>query len=73
MSGIIVHMRHVRGKGEFGADLCTRGARAWFDTNGLDFREFLDNGLPVEKLEALGDALADRVCAAARREHEAKE
>lgn len=70
---IMVHMRHVRDKGDFGANLCTRGARAWFDTNGLDFRDFLDNGLPIETLEALHDALADRVCAAARREHAAKE
>jgi len=68
---IIVRMCHVRDRGDFGANLCTRGAKAWFDSQGLDFRAFLDEGLPVETLEALQDALADRVCAAARRAHAA--
>ena len=68
-SGIQVHIRHIRAPAPVGANLCVRGARAWFEQYGLDFRSFLEEGLPVEVLEATQDAFAMRVCAAARAEH----
>lgn len=50
------------------ADLCRRGARAWFSSYGLSWNDFLSNGIEFEKLQSLNDALADRVIEAARKE-----
>ncbi len=43
------------------AGYCPRGIRAWFVGHGLDFRDFLRNGIDEEVLLSLGDAQADRV------------
>jgi len=40
---------------------CVRGVRGWFATHGLDFRDFLENGIEADQLVATGDALAERV------------
>lgn len=37
---------------------CTRGAKAWFETYGLDFRNFLKHGINEEAFLATGDAHA---------------
>lgn len=63
ISGIVVRMSHVRQ-----AKLCSRGARAWAAEHQLDFQNFLAEGLPVEELEATGDAFALKACAVAREE-----
>lgn len=34
---------------------CVTGTRAWFEQNGLDFQDFLSNGIPADKLMGLGD------------------
>ncbi len=34
---------------------CASGVRRWFDRNGLDFKDFLENGIDVEKIRAVGD------------------
>ena len=60
-----VHIRHIRA-----TRLCTKGARAWFEQHGLSWDDFLDNGITFERLEALDDALANRVMATARKEFE---
>lgn len=59
----IVTMRHVRK-----CCMCSRGARAFFERHGMDWGEFLKNGLPVEAFEATGDAMAIQVADAARAE-----
>jgi len=61
----MVHMRHVRA-----ARYCARGMRQWFEFHGLDVADFLKNGIPVEKFEATGDAMALRVAEIARKEAE---
>lgn len=48
---------------------CSRGARRWFDFHGLDWREFVLSGLPVEAIEATGDAMALRLAAHVRQRH----
>jgi hypothetical protein len=45
------------------AGYCVRGIRTWARTNGLDFNDFVKNGIEHERLAALGDAMADRVIA----------
>lgn len=61
-----VTMAHIRR-----VHFCARGARAFFERYGLDWSAFLREGIPADKLEATGDALAARVCALARQEAEA--
>ena len=56
-----VTMQHVRK-----ARMCSRGARAFFTRHGLDWAEFLRAGLPIEQIEATGDAMALKVCEVAR-------
>lgn len=45
---------------------CARGARDFFARYGLDWPGFLRDGIPVEDLEATGDALALKVAEHAR-------
>jgi hypothetical protein len=37
---------------------CRGGARAWFRSHGLDWNDFVRNGIEEEKLLAVGDAFA---------------
>jgi hypothetical protein len=37
---------------------CRNGMRTWFERNGLDYADFKRNGIPEEKLLAVGDAFA---------------
>lgn len=60
-SGVIVTMRDVRA-----AQQCSRGARAFFKRHDLDWQRFLDEGLPIEDIEATGDAMALKVAEIAR-------
>ena len=45
---------------------CARGAKAWFDARGLDFRAFLRDGIPEDEFLAFGDGQADQVVAMKR-------
>lgn len=47
---------------------CMKQVRPWFVANGLDFMDFVKNGIEEEKLSALGDSYADRIVAHARGE-----
>lgn len=58
---VIVKMCHIRA-----AKMCSRGARAFFERHGLDWSKFLSEGLPVEQIEATGDAMALQVAKVAR-------
>lgn len=40
---------------------CNRGSRDFFDRHGLDWREFLHDGIDAEILLSTGDAMASRV------------
>lgn len=50
-----VHHRHIRA-----ANICMRGSRAFFAKHNLDWNDFLANGIPVKKLEEIGDPIALR-------------
>lgn len=52
----IVRMVHVRQ-----AKMCSSGAREFFERHGLDWQDFLNNGIDAEKLRATGDAMAIQV------------
>ncbi len=53
---MIVTMRDVRA-----CKMCARGARAFFNRHGLDWSDFIRNGIDSSVLEATGDAMALRV------------
>jgi|GEM_PF-1907743 len=38
------------------AGICPRGTKGWFADNGLDFRDFLKNGISATRMLAVGDA-----------------
>lgn len=61
MDDFIVTINDIRKTGH-----CTAGTRRWFAANGLDFREFLKNGMPASLLEEKGDAMAGEVIAKIR-------
>lgn len=45
--------------------VCVNGARKWAKAQGIDFREFVKNGLPTSQLYGRGDdAIIDRVISA---------
>lgn len=58
---IIVTMEHVHAAG-----MCSRGARQWFAYLGLNYADFLANGMPISRVEEIGDALGMKVAAVAR-------
>ncbi len=56
----------VRPDDSHGLGYCNRGARRWAERYGLDWARFVRDGLPIEMLEATGDAMALRLCAHVR-------
>ena len=48
------------------AGMCFSGQKAWFEQRGLDFKDFVKNGLPCSAVESLGDALANKAIAIAK-------
>ncbi len=58
---VIVTMTHVRK-----ARMCAAGTKAFFKRHNLDLKTFLHHGLPVETIEATGDAMALKVAEIAR-------
>lgn len=64
---IMLHMRHIHAGG-----YCSRGARAWCERHNINYMEFLQHGIAVERIEASGDAFALHVCRLAREEYAAQ-
>lgn len=58
---VIVRMKHIRQ-----AKLCSDGARGFWARHGLDWTDFLRNGIDGDKLLATGDAQAAKVVEVAR-------
>ncbi|MEM8493221.1 MAG: hypothetical protein AAF756_20580 [Pseudomonadota bacterium] len=56
-----ITMRDVRE-----AKMCSKGAREFFEKHGLSWPDFLENGVPVEAIEAIDDAMANKVVEVAR-------
>ena len=53
----IAHLRSVPGLSQR-AGFCTRGARAWFERYGLDWTDFVRNGIDAQRLLDTEDGLA---------------
>lgn len=61
-SGLRVYVQDVRDAG-----YCMRGARAWGKSKGWDWSDFLANGIPIERVEAMRDGMAANIAAHVRR------
>lgn len=61
---IIVYMKHIRQSG-----MCSGGAREFFIMHKLDWTSFLNNGIQVEDIELINDAMANKVAKIARAEY----
>lgn len=62
-SETIVRMEHVRA-----ARICSRGSRAFFAKHDLSWTDFLQNGIPASVLDSIGDPIALKAAAEARKE-----
>lgn len=51
-----IYMKHIRM-----AKMCSKGTRAFFQKHGIDWIEFLKNGVPASVLVETKDAMALRV------------
>lgn len=58
---LIIRMDDVRS-----VKMCSRGTRDFFKKHDLDWSDFLQNGIPADKLAATGDPMALQVVEAAR-------
>lgn len=70
MAGDIrVTMQHARAAKLAGAGVtCAPGIRTWCQRHGVDLHQLGSEGLPVEQVEAIDDAYAQRAAALARAE-----
>jgi hypothetical protein len=68
LDGLVVTTRHLFTVPGYTVrrGFCRAGARHWFESHGLDWREFARHGLAASVLEASGDAMALRVVQWAR-------
>lgn len=48
-------------------EYCLPGVRKWFDENGMDFQDFMKNGIELSSVEHLTDAMAIRVIEQAKK------
>ncbi|PZP64175.1 MAG: hypothetical protein DI597_00740 [Pseudoxanthomonas spadix] len=74
MSGLIVTTQHLFSVPRHSTrpGHCRGGARDFFRAHGLDWQDFVRNGIAAEQLEATGDAVALELVAWAR-SYEAQE
>lgn len=61
MSDFIIRMPDIRA-----AFMCSKGSREFFRLHGLDWQDFLRNGIPASTLLATGDVMAQRLVEVAR-------
>lgn len=52
MSKVILTVGDVQSSG-----YCVRGTRRWCLNNGIDFKKFVREGLPIEELEHIDDEI----------------
>ena len=60
-----ITMRDIRA-----AKMCSRGARQFFDRHGLDWGDFVRNGVLIEIIEKIDDAMAQQVVGVAREQRQ---
>ncbi len=61
VTSTIVRVKHLRT-----AKICANGAQTWWEREGLDWRDFVKNGIPAQRLLDTADPRALRVVDIAR-------
>lgn len=61
------YIRHLRAE-----KMCSRGSRDWWKAQGLDWGDFVANGIPVSRLEEIGGPLVARVIAQVKAESDGR-
>jgi hypothetical protein len=56
MEPLLIRIGDIRASGH-----CVKGAKAWMERHGFDFKNFLRNGAKASELLETKDALAQRV------------
>lgn len=46
-----VYVRHLRSQ-----NWCVKGIRYWFEVHGLDYKDFVRNGIEADVVRATGDS-----------------
>lgn len=69
MTGDIVTVDDLRKLRDIkGGGYCIRGAKLWSARHGIDFAQFVREGIPAERLLATGDQLAIDLVSFSRQE-----
>lgn len=63
VTSTIVRVKHLRA-----AKICASGAQTWWEAEHLDWRDFVRNGIPAQRLLDTGDPRALRVVEIARKD-----
>ena len=63
---LMVYLRHIKAAGY----CIARGAKPWFEHHGLDWRDFIRNGIPASRILAANDSLSALVVEIAQKERE---
>lgn len=63
---ILVTAQHLHAARRKHGGYCTRGVDGWFTKHGLNLREFLRNGYPIDVIEGTGDLMGKQVAQIAR-------
>ena len=49
---------HITARDLYSCGFCTQGQKTWFEQHGLDFKDFLRNGITGDRLLATEDGMA---------------
>lgn len=60
---LIVYHRHL-----LSAKICSKGARGWWKSHGLNWSDFLANGIPAQELEKIDDVRVNQVIEVAKKD-----
>ncbi|HVI60142.1 MAG TPA: hypothetical protein VM619_14885 [Luteimonas sp.] len=63
---IVTHSHFRTIPARAGSGYCNRGGRAWFERHGLDWSDFVHNGIDESALLSTGDGLAIKLVEWAR-------
>lgn len=62
--GVLVTIQDIRG-----AHLCSAGAREWFTQHGLDWDDFVKNGMDSDRGKDIDDVMMQQVIRNAEKRH----
>ena len=61
----IIFLRHLK---QADSNICHKGGRKWFKSNGLDWNDFVENGIDSKKLYNVSDSIVEKIIKVAESE-----